>query len=235
MLSGATASRGRSSIIRHTRPRRLIWRPSSLAISELLLQEARPFAIVPKLLDDTDGRREAEEEALIRMLIEHEVATPEPDEATCRRHYDQNRRQFCSPDIYDASHILFAAVKSDAKTYAQTRVDAVSVLALLHEQPQRLAEFARIHSACPSGAQGGNLGQITKGQTTPEFERALNRMMPDTMSEEPVATRYGFHIIRLDRLIEDRGLPFKMVAKHIASYLKESVKRRAIAQYIAHS
>ena len=56
---------------------------------------------------------------------------------------------------------------------------------------------------------------------------------PGTISEEPVATRYGLHIIRLDRRIEGRGLPFELVADRIADYLRESVTRRATAQYIA--
>ena len=53
------------------------------------------------------------------------------------------------------------------------------------------------------------------------------------MTPEPVATRYGFHIIRLDRRIGGRLQPFDMVAGRIAEFLRESVERRAIAQYIA--
>ena len=46
-------------------------------------------------------------------------------------------------------------------------------------------------------------------------------------------TRYGLHIIRLDRRIESRQLPFETVADGIAEYLRESVTGRACAQYIA--
>ena len=53
------------------------------------------------------------------------------------------------------------------------------------------------------------------------------------MTGEPVETRYGFHIIRLDRRIDGRELPFELVADRIADYLTESVERRAMAQYIA--
>ncbi|NWG25292.1 MAG: peptidyl-prolyl cis-trans isomerase, partial [Pseudorhodoplanes sp.] len=105
--------------------------------------------------------------------------------------------------------------------------------ARLRERPHEFAELARQHSACPSRAQGGNLGQISSGQTTPEFERALMKLAPGSMTEEPVATRYGFHIIRLDRRIEGREIPFEIVAGRIGDYLTESVRRRAAAQYIA--
>lgn len=97
----------------------------------------------------------------------------------------------------------------------------------------QFATLAAAHSACSSASQGGNLGQITAGQTTPEFEQALFALEPGTIASEPVATRYGFHIVRLDRKHEGRSLPFELVADRIASYLQEAVQRRALAQYIA--
>ena len=162
-----------------------------------------------------------------------EVRTPDADEAACRRYYEQNRSRFRSPDIYEAAHILFSAAKSDPVSYAQAREAAKAAAAILREQPERFAELARTHSACPSGAQGGNLGQIIAGQTTPEFEQALVALKPGTMILEPVATRYGFHIIRLDRKHDGRELPFELVSDRIAEYLRTSVQRRATAQYIA--
>ena len=107
------------------------------------------------------------------------------------------------------------------------------MLAAVSERPESFAQIAQAYSRCPSAAQGGNLGQITCGQTTPEFEQALMALTPGELCAEPVATRYGFHIIRLDRKHEGRTLPYEAVAGRIADYLRESVRRRADAQYIA--
>ncbi|MGZ5865808.1 MAG: peptidylprolyl isomerase [Xanthobacteraceae bacterium] len=60
-----------------------------------------------------------------------------------------------------------------------------------------------------------------------------SRLRRTIARSEPVATRYGFHVIRLDRRIEGRQLPFELVADRIADYLRENVERRAIAQYVA--
>jgi peptidyl-prolyl cis-trans isomerase C len=103
----------------------------------------------------------------------------------------------------------------------------------LRERPEQFADMARTHSACSSASQGGKLGQITAGQTTSEFEQALFALEPGAISPEPFATRYGFHIVRLDRKHEGRELPFELVADRIAEYLEESVQRLALAQYIA--
>jgi len=205
----------------------------ALVIRELMLQEASRLAIAPQPVSDGDGRRETEEEAMMRGLIEREVTVPEPDDDTCRRYYDRNSARFRSPDIYEASHILFAALASDRAAHAQARADAISILATLQEYPDRFATLARAYSRCPSAEQGGNLGQITAGQTTPEFEQALTALEPGHLCEAPVATRYGFHVIRLERKHEGRTLPYELVADRIADYLRESVRRRADAQYVA--
>ncbi len=205
----------------------------ALVVRELLLQEARRLKVEADPLADAAGRRETAEEAAVRALVEREVRTPSADEATCRRYYEHNGQRFRSPDIYKAAHILFAASKSDVQAYAQARAAAEATLAVLREHPERFAELAQAHSACSSASQGGNLGQITEGQTTPEFERALFELEPGLIGPEPVASRYGFHIIRLDRKHEGRELPFELVADRIAEYLQESVQRRALAQYIA--
>ncbi len=205
----------------------------ALAIRELLLQEARKAGIEPAPLSDAAGRRETEEEALVRGLIEREVKIPDPDEAACRRYYEQNMRLFRSATIFEAAHILFAARRDDKTAFDNARREASAVLEDVRAHPERFADLARDRSACTSAAQGGNLGQISAGQTTPEFEAALVSLEPGETCAEPVATRYGLHIIRLDRKIEGRTLPYELVADRIADYLRESVRHRAIAQYIA--
>jgi len=231
---------GRETIVRemqhHPAPKPIAaWQQAAraLVVRELLLQRAHHLGVTPEPISDNDGRRETDDEAMMRALVEREVTVPEPDEETCRRFYQRNQGRFRSPDIYEASHILFAALPADRDQYAQARADAGATLATLRENPDCFAALARAYSHCPSAAQGGNLGQITAGQTTLEFEQALLALKPGELCAEPVATRYGFHVIRLDRKHEGRTLPYESVAGRIADYLRESVRRRADAQYIA--
>src|SRR3546814_7417746 len=44
----------------------------------------------------------------IRQLLDREIVVPAPDEASCKRYYENNRRRFRSPDLFEASHILFS-------------------------------------------------------------------------------------------------------------------------------
>jgi peptidyl-prolyl cis-trans isomerase C len=206
----------------------------ALVVRELLLQAAARHGIVqpdPPEQGQTD-ERETRDEALIRTLLAREVRTPEPDEATCRRFYDSNLKRFRSPDLFEAAHILFPADPKDAEVSASAKQRAAATLAQVLEQPQRFAELAQQLSACPSAAQGGNLGQITRGQTVPEFETFLFNLEPGQICPVPVRTRFGCHVLRLDRRIEGRQLPFEMVRDKIADYLREHVWRRAVSQYL---
>jgi peptidyl-prolyl cis-trans isomerase C len=206
----------------------------ALVVRELLLQMAADRGIErpdPPEHGHAD-HRETHDEALIRTLIAREVRTPEPDEATCRRFYERNLKRFRSPDLFEAAHILFAAKPDDAEATARAKEQATAALAAVRATPERFADLAREMSACPSAAHGGNLGQITRGQTVPEFETFLFNLEPGQICPVPVKTRFGYHVLRLDRRIEGRELPFEAVRDKIADYLREHVWRRAISQYL---
>jgi peptidyl-prolyl cis-trans isomerase C len=107
------------------------------------------------------------------------------------------------------------------------------VLSALGERPDSFEALARAYSRCPSAAQGGNLGQITAGQTTKEFEHALTLLDAGEIEPRPVETRFGFHLIRHERKHAGQAVPFEAVASRVADYVREAVRRRASAQYIA--
>jgi peptidyl-prolyl cis-trans isomerase C len=205
----------------------------ALVIRELLRQEADRLAIEAEPIEDEDGRRETRDEARLRALLDREVAVPRADEAACRRYYESNRRRFRSPDLFEAAHILLPAAPGDVSARDAARSAAEALIGELQQQPQVFATLCARHSACPSREHGGNLGQIGPGQTVAEFEQSLQGMTPGVVHGEPVETRYGFHVVRLDRRIDGRALPFELVREHIAGYLDEAVHRRAHQQYVA--
>jgi peptidyl-prolyl cis-trans isomerase C len=205
----------------------------ALAIRELLSQEAERLAIEAEPIDDGEGRHETLEEARFRALLEREVVVPRADEAACRRYYQANLRRFRSPDLFEAAHILFVAAPQDAEARARARQDASRLIAELQQEPSAFAAAAALHSACPSARQGGNLGQIGASQTVAEFEVALHAMKPGRVHPEPVETRYGLHVVRLDRRIAGELLPFEFARQRIADYLDETVRCRALQQYVS--
>lgn len=197
----------------------------ALAIRELLSQEAERLAIVAEPVEDGEGRRETLQEARLRALVEREVKVPRADEAACRRYYQANLGRFRAADLCEVAHILVAKGP-------HAREVAMRLIAELRQRPERFAESAAAHSVCPSGKQGGNLGQIGPGQTVPEFEAALGGLDVGTIHPEPIESRYGLHVVRLDHRIEGRQMPFELVRERIADYLEDAVHRRALRQYV---
>ena len=204
----------------------------ALVVRELLLQTARArgLAAAPEPLGE--GRRETDEDALIRALLDLEIHTPTADEATCRRYYDAHPERFRSETLFEARHILLAAPEHDEEARTRTKDLAARLIAELTAAPERFADLALAHSACPSRAQGGHLGQLSRGATVPEFETVLFALEPGALAPEPVATRFGHHVVRLERRIAGERLPFEVVAPRIAGWLEAASWSRAVAQYI---
>lgn len=59
------------------------------------------------------------------------------------------------------------------------------------------AEMAKKHSSCPSGAQGGDLGEFGPGMMVPEFD-AVVFSAPVGEVQGPVKTQFGYHLLIVD-------------------------------------
>lgn len=205
----------------------------ALVFRQLLLDEADRLEITAAGLVDADGRKLADEDARIEALLEREVRCPHADEATILRFFERHADRFTSPTLVEAEHILFSASPDDDLAYGLATGDARVVIRALQAEPDRFAELALRHSACPSKAQNGNLGQIGPGQTVKVFEDVLFSLDEGELHPEPVKSRFGIHIIRAGRRIAGQRLPLDLVRDKIAQYLEEASWRRAVTQYLA--
>lgn len=205
----------------------------ALAIRQLLLAEAERLGIDPGGSRDAEGRPLTPEDARIDALLARELVVPQATEAEARRFFDGHRERFASEALVEAEHILFSADPADSFAYSLAVGDARMAIRAVQADPACFPELARTKSACPSKEQGGNLGQIGKGQTVAEFEAALFALAEGELHPEPVRTRFGVHVIRAGRRVEGRQLPFEAVDASIRGYLEEASYRKAVAQYLA--
>ncbi|HET9701777.1 MAG TPA: peptidylprolyl isomerase, partial [Burkholderiales bacterium] len=71
------------------------------------------------------------------------------------------------------------------------------------ENGASFADLARLQSEDGSAANGGDLGWISPGDTVPEFERAMDALRPNQVSD-PVQSPFGWHLIQvLERRTQD--------------------------------
>jgi peptidyl-prolyl cis-trans isomerase C len=200
---------------------------TALVVRQLLLQEAARLGITADPGEDTNA-----EEAVVQALLAQEIATPEPDEETLRRYWSANAAKFSTPDVYEAAHILFPAAPDDDAARETAKQAASETLALLQKDPTRFAALARERSACPSAASGGLLGQQSRGDLVSEIETFVMAMEEGQICPLPISTRYGYHILRLDRLIRGAKLPFETAAPLVAQHLSSRSWQRAVSQYL---
>ena len=83
-----------------------------------------------------------------------------------------------------ASHILV-----EKKTLAEQVIEEINT-------GTEFAEMARKHSTCPSRKKGGNLGEFGRGQMVKEFETAAFGLKKGEMTQTPIKTKFGYHIIK---------------------------------------
>lgn len=195
----------------------------ALAIRELLRQRAVELQLLAPQAEFDDPA--------VDRLLEREVAIPEPDEAACRRYYARNAEKFVLGQEAELRHILLAAHPASPAERERARAEAERLIARLHSAPEAFAELAAAHSACPSRAHGGRLGWIGRGQTVPEFEDTVLRLMPG-LAERPLETRYGWHVVEVLDRRQGSQPPFEAVRHEIARYLRAESKQRAIHQYL---
>lgn len=198
----------------------------ALVIRELLRQRVDSLKLP---VEPQEG--ETEEEAVIRTLIAHEVQVPQADEQSCRQFFESNRERFNSAPLLAVRHILLGCAMDDAQGRSQAREQAETLLLELNRDAGRFAELALNFSDCPSREQGGCLGQISKGQTVPEFERQLFRL-PLGLAGQPVESRYGVHVVWIDQRLEGQPLPYEAVRDDIRDRLEQGAWRMAVRQYL---
>lgn len=199
----------------------------ALVVRELLLAEAKSRGLASDAeLDERDA------DDAIRQLTEDCIPVPPVSDEDCQAYYEANPQRFAGPPLFEASHILIATGGSDASDEAEARAKAQALLRDVLDQPRRFEQIAKSQSACPSASNGGRLGQISSGETHPEFEASLKTLQPGSLSQELVKTRHGFHIVRLDHRAESSRVPFPVVRDKIRIYLRDARWRRSLQQFV---
>lgn len=198
----------------------------SLVVRELLIQRAVHLGLC-----EYDEAVKSPDD-IFDTLFEAEIKTPEADEETCLRYYENNKNKFNTSPLFEASHILYLAHKDDESARQTALGKSQDALARIIKNPNSFSVIAKAESACSSAKNSGHLEQITKGQTTPAFEFALFGMKEGEMSKEPVASEFGYHLIKVHKRLEGKELPFEAVHEWIADYFSRQSWQRAFSQYL---
>lgn len=106
--------------------------------------------------------------------------------AEAKSYYDKNLTQFKDPEKIKVSHIL-----------VKTEAEAAAIIAEINAGAD-FATVAKTKSTDPqSKTNGGDLGFVQKGVMAAEFETAAFALGVGEMTQTPVKTQFGYHVIKV--------------------------------------
>ena len=86
--------------------------------------------------------------------------------------------------------------KATARHILVDSLEACEALKAELEAGGDFAAAAMEHSSCPSGLQGGDLGEFGPGQMVPEFDKVVFSADVNTI-QGPVKTQFGYHLLEV--------------------------------------
>ncbi len=205
------------------------------ACSELL----RQAAIAAGLLDASDpvpeagALSEAASEAIERLL-DRELQLPEPSEDACRRHHAAHPARYAVGERVHARHVLFAVTPGVDVVGLRQRAEAclLDLRGRKKGEADRFPGVAAQTSNCPSGAEGGSLGWLTRDDCAPEFARELFGQSEVGVLPRLVHSRFGLHVVEV--LARESGAvpAFEVVRAAVAQRLRQQSFTTALRQYL---
>jgi peptidyl-prolyl cis-trans isomerase C len=197
-----------------------------VVLREMFVQEAEKQGLARS--SDYKAQMElARQSIMIRELFNEFNKKNKISDAEIKAEYDKFKAQSGGPE-YHARHILVE------------KEDEAKALIKEIKAGAKFDELAKKHSKDQgSGANGGDLDWANPSSYVPEFATALSALKKGEMTETPVKTQYGFHIIKLEDTREaqfpgleevkpriEQGLQQQKLAKY-----REEIKAKAKTDY----
>ena len=179
------------------------------------------------LLDAKRNLFEAEPEYRERLnLLKDQLLTSYASEKVIRQvsvsdkdteeYYNEHKAELVGEETVSASHIL-----------VDTEELALEILAKINAGEISFADAAKEYSSCPSKENGGSLGEFGRGQMVPEFDTKVFEMKPGEITDTPVKTQFGYHLIKLDAKTEAREIPYSEIKDRLKELVLQDKQKKA--------
>jgi peptidyl-prolyl cis-trans isomerase C len=204
------------------------------ACTELLRQAAQQAGLLSAQdLPATDGTTSEAAAAAIEQLLDRELQVPDPSEEACRRYHEAHPAAHVQGERVQLRHVLFAVTPGvDVK---QLRLRAEALLLELRCADDSGATFkkaAQKWSNCPSGAQGGELGWLTRADCAPEFGRDVFGGAEIGVLSRLVHSRFGLHVVEVVARQAGEQPLFEQVQGAVMLALRQQTWMNALRQYL---
>jgi peptidyl-prolyl cis-trans isomerase C len=177
------------------------------------MQNVPPTVLLPMLLDqlidryalaaqarksglekqeDVQRQMQAAADRVLQAAYVTREISPKVTDEVLRARYDRDIAGKPGAEEVHARHIL-----------VKTEAEAKKIIAALQKGGD-FAALAKKHSTDPGAQQGGDLGFFKQDDMVPEFAAAAFALKPGEITQAPVKTQFGYHVIKLE---ERRSAP----------------------------
>lgn len=159
----------------------------------------------------------ARQSILVRALMEDYLKKNPISEAELKQEYEAIKKDQANRNEYQVRHILVAEEDKAKELIKQLKAKEVS-----------FEEAAKKNSIDPgSGQKGGELGWSQSTSYVPEFAQAVESLKKGEMTQEPVKTQFGWHIVQVE---DSRPVSFPELAE-VKPQLEEMMRQEKLAKF----
>ncbi|MEN3276799.1 MAG: peptidyl-prolyl cis-trans isomerase [Massilia sp.] len=186
----------------------------SLIEREVLMQEAikQGYDKKPEVRQALDSARQA---IVVNELARDYIKKNPVTDADIKAEYDRFAKTQAGQKEYHLRHILL-----------ETEAEAKAVIAKL-KGGARFEELAKQSKDTGTAATGGDLDWATPSSFPPEFAAGFTNLQKGGVTETPVKTGAGFHVIKVD---DTRAVKVPALDE-IKSQIAESLQQNKLAAY----
>jgi peptidyl-prolyl cis-trans isomerase C len=188
-------------------------------------------------------RAQIAEQAIVKSVIDREIKVQQTiSEADIKKFYDENPRYFQEPELARVSHILISihnpetAAELAPNKKAEKKALAESLLARARKG-ENFADLVKQFSEDKASKEKAGeyvIARVKEDRSravVPEFEAAAFSLLPGQISDV-VATRYGYHIIKLLEKIPPQKVELAKVEAKIKETLSQEAVQKALPERI---
>jgi peptidyl-prolyl cis-trans isomerase C len=187
-----------------------------LALQVVIAQEAIKKGLdkTPEVADQIEVMKQS---VLANAYVQDFIKTNQVTDDMVKAEYARIKATITGTE-YKASHIL-----------VEKESEAKDIIAKLKKDPKVFEKLAMEKSKDPgSKAKGGDLGWVDLSRMVPEFSAALSKLEKGSFTQEPVKTRFGYHVIRLDDSKPIEAPPMEEVKPQLSQQLQQQAVKKQL-------
>lgn len=174
-----------------------------------------------------------EERSVLQRLEAQVREVPPPDETKLKAFYDKNPALFTEPGKLRPSVILLKVDPSaGGSAWKAANEEAQRIIAKIRGGAS-FVELAKLHSADPSAAQGGDMGWMHRGTLPTQVQEVLDKLKPGETAADPVQVLEGIAILRLDAVEPEQLKTFGEVRERASALWQREQAEQAWKSFLA--